>query len=76
MTSPLASALGWSDETLASAVDALTVDRRQQRTARTAMEPHLAVARANYDREGRRLVIAVAVATLERWMASGWPGRS
>jgi hypothetical protein len=76
-TNRLASALGWSEETLAVAVAARKLDREahdpEQRIRdlrAIVLEPHLALAAENYGREGQRLEDAILAASRQRRLAA------
>jgi hypothetical protein len=66
----LAHALGWSEETLAVAVAARRWDAAAKGIRATVLKPHLAVAAANYRREGQRLENAIRSATAQRRAAA------
>jgi hypothetical protein len=79
----LAEALGWSEETLAVAVEARRHDRDRRDHDReieclraVVLEPHLAVAAANYRREGQRLEAAIRAATSQHRGSAGIEPRS
>jgi hypothetical protein len=66
----LANALGWSEETLAVAVAARRRDAEAVGIRATVLKPHLAVAAANYRREGQRLEDAILKASAEHRLSA------